>query len=78
MLTMDAEYDLPPLLRVAFARNPKAAEGWERMSVLQRRGHLMGISITVIQKRGRDAWKKCSRMRSAWRKRVVARSRAHG
>ena len=43
MLTMDAENDLPPLLRVAFARHPKAADGWERMSVLQRRGHLMGI-----------------------------------
>jgi uncharacterized protein YdeI (YjbR/CyaY-like superfamily) len=43
MLTMDAESDLPPLLRVAFARNPKAAEGWERMSLLRRRGHLMAI-----------------------------------
>jgi uncharacterized protein YdeI (YjbR/CyaY-like superfamily) len=43
MLTMDAESELPPLLRVAFARNPKAAEGWERMSTSRRRGHLMGI-----------------------------------
>ena len=43
MLTMDAERELPPLLRVAFARNPRAAEGWERMSLSRRRGHLMGI-----------------------------------
>lgn len=43
MLTMEAELELPPLLRVAFARNPRAAQGWERMSTLRRRGHLMAI-----------------------------------
>ena len=40
---MDAERELPPILRVAFARNPRAGEGWELMSVSRRRGHLLGI-----------------------------------
>ena len=43
LATMDAERDLPPILQVAFSRNPGAREGWERMSVAQRRGHLLGI-----------------------------------
>jgi uncharacterized protein YdeI (YjbR/CyaY-like superfamily) len=41
--TMEAERELPPLLRVAFARNPRAAEGWEQMSQARRRSHLLGI-----------------------------------
>jgi uncharacterized protein YdeI (YjbR/CyaY-like superfamily) len=40
---MEAERDLPPILQVAFARHPGALEGWERMSVARRRGHLFGI-----------------------------------
>ncbi len=40
---MEAERDLPPILRVAFARNPLAGEGWRRMSVSHRRAHLFGI-----------------------------------
>jgi uncharacterized protein YdeI (YjbR/CyaY-like superfamily) len=43
LATMDAERELPPILQVAFARNPLAREGWESMSMAQRRGHLMGI-----------------------------------
>lgn len=43
LATMDAERELPPVLQVAFARNPLAWEGWERMSIAQRRGHLLGI-----------------------------------
>ena len=43
MAVMDAERELPPVLQVAFARNPRAAEGWERMSPSHRRGHLFGI-----------------------------------
>jgi uncharacterized protein YdeI (YjbR/CyaY-like superfamily) len=43
MLTMEAEHDLPPVLKVALARNPRAREGWERMPPGQRRSHLMGI-----------------------------------
>jgi uncharacterized protein YdeI (YjbR/CyaY-like superfamily) len=41
--TMEAEQELPPLLRLAFARTPRALEGWQRMSPTQRRGQLMAI-----------------------------------
>ncbi len=40
---MEAERELPPLLQVAFARNPVARQGWEQMTRVQRRGHLLGI-----------------------------------
>lgn len=43
MLTMEAERELPPVLRIAFARNYKAAEGWKLMSATQRRADLLGI-----------------------------------
>jgi uncharacterized protein YdeI (YjbR/CyaY-like superfamily) len=40
---MDAERDLPPALKAAFARRPRAYEGWQSMSPTQRRHQLMGI-----------------------------------
>ena len=40
---MDAERELPPILQVAFARNPRARDGWDRMSAARRRSHLFGI-----------------------------------
>jgi uncharacterized protein YdeI (YjbR/CyaY-like superfamily) len=43
LATMEAERELPPILRAAFARDPRAYEGWKQMSVSQRRGHLLGI-----------------------------------
>jgi Domain of unknown function (DUF1905)/Bacteriocin-protection, YdeI or OmpD-Associated len=43
LATMEAERELPPVLRAAFARDAKAYEGWKQMSVAQRRGHLLGI-----------------------------------
>ena len=43
LLTMEAEQELPPILRVAFARNPRAAEGWHLMSLAKRRAHLLAI-----------------------------------
>jgi hypothetical protein len=43
MDTMEAEIELPPILRQAFARNPQAAEGWKRMPPSHRRMHLLGI-----------------------------------
>jgi uncharacterized protein YdeI (YjbR/CyaY-like superfamily) len=43
LATMDAERELPPILQVAFARDPRAREGWERMSSARRRGHLLAI-----------------------------------
>jgi len=41
--TMEAERELPPLIKLAFARNPKAADGWEKMTESQRRGQLMAV-----------------------------------
>lgn len=41
--TMEAERELPPILHVAFARNPQAREGWDAMSMSRRRSHLLGI-----------------------------------
>ena len=43
LATMEAERELPPILQVAFAREPRAREGWKRMSSSRRRGHLLGI-----------------------------------
>jgi len=40
---MEAERELPPILQVAFARHPRAREGWDSMSASRRRGHLFGI-----------------------------------
>jgi uncharacterized protein YdeI (YjbR/CyaY-like superfamily) len=41
--TMEAERELPPLLKLALARNPRAHEGWELMSLARRRSHQLGI-----------------------------------
>jgi len=43
MSTMEAERELPPMIQIAFARNPRAREGWEQMSAIRRRGHLLAI-----------------------------------
>jgi uncharacterized protein YdeI (YjbR/CyaY-like superfamily) len=43
MSTMEAERELPPMLQLAFARNPRAREGWEQMSAIRRRGQLLAI-----------------------------------
>ena len=41
--TMEAERDLPPLIKNAFAENPKAHKGWKSMTALGRRGQLLAI-----------------------------------
>jgi uncharacterized protein YdeI (YjbR/CyaY-like superfamily) len=41
--TMEAELDLPPVLKLAFARDPRAYLGWQSMTPLQRRHHLLAI-----------------------------------
>ena len=43
LATMDAERELPPVLQVAFARNPRAREGWEKMSPSRRRSQLLAV-----------------------------------
>jgi len=44
MLTMEAEQELPPVLKIALAHNPRARAGWERMPPGHRRSHLLAIS----------------------------------
>lgn len=43
LAVMEAEHELPPVLRLAFARDPRALEGWKRMSPSHRRRHLFAI-----------------------------------
>jgi len=43
LTTMEAERELPPVLKAAFARDPRAFEGWQRMSPSHRRHNLLGI-----------------------------------
>jgi uncharacterized protein YdeI (YjbR/CyaY-like superfamily) len=43
MATMEAELELSPILKLAFARDPRAYQGWQSMTPLQRRYHLLSI-----------------------------------
>jgi uncharacterized protein YdeI (YjbR/CyaY-like superfamily) len=43
LLTLEGERELPPILHAAFLHQPLARAGWEAMTPLQRRGHLLGI-----------------------------------
>jgi len=43
MATMEAERELPPILKLAFGREPRALAGWQRMSPTHRRGNLLAI-----------------------------------
>ncbi len=41
--TMEAELELPPILKRAFAGDPRAYQGWQSMTPLQRRHQLLSI-----------------------------------
>jgi uncharacterized protein YdeI (YjbR/CyaY-like superfamily) len=43
LTTMEAELDLPPILKLAFGRDPRAYQGWLSMTPLHRRHQLLGI-----------------------------------
>ena len=43
LTTMEAELDLPPILRRAFSADPRAYQGWQSMTPLQRRHQLLSI-----------------------------------
>ena len=43
MLALEGEREIPPILQMQFARQPQARAGWEAMTPVQRRGHLLGI-----------------------------------
>jgi uncharacterized protein YdeI (YjbR/CyaY-like superfamily) len=65
---LEGEKELPPILEVAFRRNPVARRGWERMTPLQRRGHLLGVfyykSPEAREKRVRKLVEDCLRVAS--------------
>lgn len=60
MRTMEAERELPPMLRRALADDPAAAKRWSAMTEIQRRNHLMGIfyykTPEAIERRMRKAF----------------------
>ncbi len=43
LTVMESEQELPPVLKAAFARDPRALKGWQLMSPSHRRHHLLGI-----------------------------------
>lgn len=43
LLAMEGEHTTPPVLELAFNRQPRARAGWQAMTPIQRRGHLLGI-----------------------------------
>jgi uncharacterized protein YdeI (YjbR/CyaY-like superfamily) len=43
LLAMEGEQEPPPVLRAAFQREPRALEGWNKLTLTQRRNHLLGI-----------------------------------
>jgi hypothetical protein len=58
MLAMEGESEVPPILRVAFQRQPLAQAGWKAMTPTQRRNHLLGIFyVQTVHGRERRAAK---------------------
>jgi uncharacterized protein YdeI (YjbR/CyaY-like superfamily) len=58
MLTMEGEAELPPILKAAFQRQPLTQEGWNAMTAIQRRNHLLGIFyVQTVDGRNRRAAK---------------------
>jgi uncharacterized protein YdeI (YjbR/CyaY-like superfamily) len=43
LLAMEGEREAPPILRAAFQRQPAARLGWEGMTRIKKRNHLLGI-----------------------------------
>ncbi len=43
MLVMDGEVEAPPVLQFAFRHYAEARAGWDALTAIQRRNHLMGI-----------------------------------
>ena len=43
MLAMEGEEEPPPVLRAAFLREPRAEQGWFKLTPTQRRNHLLAI-----------------------------------
>lgn len=74
--TIDAERDLPPLIKMALARDAVARAGWQRMTPIQKRGELMGVfyyrtpesrarRLAKMMERARNAASKSQNLREA-------------
>jgi uncharacterized protein YdeI (YjbR/CyaY-like superfamily) len=78
MQAMEGEQVTPPILRAAFARQPLAQQGWEAMTPIQRRNHLLGIffpgTVEGQAKRAAKAVDECVRV--ARKKSGIAEDRA--
>jgi uncharacterized protein YdeI (YjbR/CyaY-like superfamily) len=58
MLAMEGEVEAPPILRIAFERQPLARQGWDAMTRKQRQRHLLGIFYPqTVEGRARRAAK---------------------
>lgn len=66
MLAMEGEETTPPILKVAFQRQPQAELGWNAMTRTQRRNHLFGIfyaqTVDGRNKRAGRAIEECMRV----------------
>jgi len=45
MLVMEGEIEIPPVLQVAFRRQPRARTGWDALTRIQRRNNLLAIFL---------------------------------
>lgn len=63
LMAMEGEIEPPPILRVAFQRQPEAQRGWELLTPTQRRNHLLGIfyvqTVAAREKRAASAIENC-------------------
>lgn len=79
LLAMESEQETPPILRVAFQRQPVARAGWEAMSAVRRRNHLVSIfhyqTAEARERRVRmaveDALKLAKRLKTAGKSDVI-------
>ena len=63
MLAMEGQEEPPPILRAGFQRHPEARLGWEHMTPIQRRNHLLGIfhaqTVNGREKRAATTIERC-------------------
>jgi uncharacterized protein YdeI (YjbR/CyaY-like superfamily) len=43
MSAIEAESELPPMIKIAFAQEPNAMKGWQMMTPHRRRGNLLAV-----------------------------------
>jgi len=70
LLTLEGEIEPPPILQAAFQRQPLARKGWQAMTPVQRRNHLLSIfynqSADARERRAAKAVEEA--LRVAWKR----------